>query len=163
MITGKVRDCTVDGIYVSLGFFEDVIIPASELQNPSYFQQDLWVWKYSEFEEAGSLTSITRSVVCDTKYRSQVIYGWTREPSFDFELPKSDSISPHDRRSSKRNPTLRHSKLRGRDKHKHRVRDKLRHLHPTMVLTPAHRTKVIGEANSTSQNQKKKRSENSHA
>lgn len=54
IITGKVRACTEDGVHVSLGFFEDVFIPHTELQEPSEFQQGLWVWRYSESaDEAG--------------------------------------------------------------------------------------------------------------
>jgi len=57
IITGKVRACSEDGIYVSLGFFEDVFIPATELQVPSTFQtsEQLWVWTYESESEDGTV------------------------------------------------------------------------------------------------------------
>jgi DNA-directed RNA polymerase subunit E'/Rpb7 len=58
IITGKVRTSTVDGLYVSLGFFEDVFIPAADLQAPSTFvhKEGLWMWSYETegTEEGGT-------------------------------------------------------------------------------------------------------------
>jgi len=69
IITGKVRSSTVDGLYVSLGFFEDVFIPASELQTPSTFvhKENLWMWSYVTEEGASPVlpTAVCRvPVVC---------------------------------------------------------------------------------------------------
>src|SRR5690606_19378650 len=66
IITGKVRSSTVDGLYVSLGFFEDVFIPASELQTPSTFvhKENLWMWSYVTEEGASPVlpTAVCRCV-----------------------------------------------------------------------------------------------------
>lgn len=37
-----------DGLRVSLGFFEDIIIPDYALQTPSYYDETekVWIWKY---------------------------------------------------------------------------------------------------------------------
>jgi DNA-directed RNA polymerase III subunit RPC8 len=53
IMIGKVRSCTEHGVYASLGFFEDVFIPASELQQPSTFARDeaLWKWAYSSTDD----------------------------------------------------------------------------------------------------------------
>lgn len=42
--------CCRDGCKVSLGFFEDVIIPDYALQNPSFFHdtERVWYWQYGE-------------------------------------------------------------------------------------------------------------------
>jgi DNA-directed RNA polymerase III subunit RPC8 len=47
-IVGKVIQSNKDGVRVSLEFFDDILIPASQLQNPSAFNPstNLWVWKY---------------------------------------------------------------------------------------------------------------------
>ncbi|XP_032688882.1 DNA-directed RNA polymerase III subunit RPC8 isoform X1 [Odontomachus brunneus] len=48
ILIGKIRSCSIDGIYVTLGFFEDIIIPPHKLQHPSRFDQmdQVWVWEY---------------------------------------------------------------------------------------------------------------------
>jgi DNA-directed RNA polymerase III subunit RPC8 len=48
LITGKIKNCTRDGIFVSLGFFDDIFIPKDELQHPSRFDEaeQAWVWEY---------------------------------------------------------------------------------------------------------------------
>lgn len=48
MLTGKIKSCTRDGIFVTLGFFDDIFIPKDELQHPSRFEEaeQAWVWEY---------------------------------------------------------------------------------------------------------------------
>jgi DNA-directed RNA polymerase III subunit RPC8 len=48
LLTGKIKSCTRDGIYVTLGFFDDIFIPKDELQHPSRFEEaeQAWVWEY---------------------------------------------------------------------------------------------------------------------
>lgn len=48
ILTGKIKNCTKEGIYVTLGFFDDIFIPRDELQHPSRFeeQEQAWVWEY---------------------------------------------------------------------------------------------------------------------
>jgi DNA-directed RNA polymerase III subunit RPC8 len=48
LLTGKIKSCTRDGIFVTLGFFDDIFIPKDELQHPSRFEEaeQAWVWEY---------------------------------------------------------------------------------------------------------------------
>ena len=48
ILIGKIRSCSVDGVHVTLGFFEDIVIPPHKLQHPSRFDQmeQVWVWEY---------------------------------------------------------------------------------------------------------------------
>ncbi|RWS04254.1 DNA-directed RNA polymerase III subunit RPC8-like protein [Dinothrombium tinctorium] len=48
VLTGRLRSCSVDGINVSLGFFDGIVIPPEFLQEPSRFdeKEQLWVWEY---------------------------------------------------------------------------------------------------------------------
>jgi DNA-directed RNA polymerase III subunit RPC8 len=50
IIVGKITSSNKDGIKVSVDFFDDILIPASLLQNPSVFnsEEGLWIWKYEE-------------------------------------------------------------------------------------------------------------------
>lgn len=47
-IVGDLRSCDKNGLKLSLGFFDDVIIPEHSLQDPSFFDdsEKLWVWKF---------------------------------------------------------------------------------------------------------------------
>lgn len=47
-LTGKIKNCTSEGVYVTLGFFDDIFIPKDELQHPSRFEEaeQAWVWEY---------------------------------------------------------------------------------------------------------------------
>jgi DNA-directed RNA polymerase subunit RpoE len=49
VITGKLRTCSKEGLYISLGdFFDDVFVPEHALQEPSFFNdvEKLWLWKF---------------------------------------------------------------------------------------------------------------------
>ncbi|XP_062562707.1 DNA-directed RNA polymerase III subunit RPC8 [Armigeres subalbatus] len=48
VITGKIRSCSREGVHVTLGFFDDILIPPSALQHPSRFEEaeQAWVWEY---------------------------------------------------------------------------------------------------------------------
>ncbi|XP_043248728.1 DNA-directed RNA polymerase III subunit RPC8 [Colletes gigas] len=48
ILIGKIRSCSIDGVHVTLGFFEDIVIPPNKLQHPSRFDQmeQAWVWEY---------------------------------------------------------------------------------------------------------------------
>lgn len=49
VLVGKIRSCSAEGVRVSLGFFDDIMIPHQSLQHPKRFDQEeqLWVWEYS--------------------------------------------------------------------------------------------------------------------
>ncbi|XP_033211050.1 DNA-directed RNA polymerase III subunit RPC8 [Belonocnema kinseyi] len=48
IIIGKIRNCSVEGVHVTVGFFEDIIIPPQKLQHESRFDETerIWVWEY---------------------------------------------------------------------------------------------------------------------
>ncbi|XP_036141783.1 DNA-directed RNA polymerase III subunit RPC8 isoform X2 [Monomorium pharaonis] len=48
ILIGKIRSCSPEGVHVTLGFFEDIVIPPHKLQHPSHFDQmeQAWLWKY---------------------------------------------------------------------------------------------------------------------
>lgn len=50
VISGRVTSCSREGVKVSLGFFNDIIIPSYLLQSPSEFDpvKSVWVWRYEE-------------------------------------------------------------------------------------------------------------------
>lgn len=48
IITAKIRCCSRDGVHVTLGFFDDILIPPTVLQHPSRYEEaeQAWVWEY---------------------------------------------------------------------------------------------------------------------
>lgn len=48
IIVGKIRSCSQEGVHVTLGFFDDILIPPTALQHPSKFNEteQAWVWEY---------------------------------------------------------------------------------------------------------------------
>lgn len=44
LLTGKIKSCTREGIFVTLGFFDDIFIPKDELQHPSRFEEAEQAW-----------------------------------------------------------------------------------------------------------------------
>mmetsp|Transcript_8920 Transcript_8920/g.19028 ORF Transcript_8920/g.19028 Transcript_8920/m.19028 type:complete len:205 (-) Transcript_8920:682-1296(-) len=48
VLVGKLKSSSREGLRISLGFFDDVLIPEYALQDPSFFddQEKLWVWKF---------------------------------------------------------------------------------------------------------------------
>lgn len=48
VLVGKIRSCSPEGVRVSLGFFDDIMIPHQSLQHPKRFDagEQLWVWQY---------------------------------------------------------------------------------------------------------------------
>lgn len=48
VLVGKLKSCSKEGIKLSLGFFEDVLIPDYAMQEPSFYDEGekLWVWKF---------------------------------------------------------------------------------------------------------------------
>ncbi|GAX83296.1 hypothetical protein CEUSTIGMA_g10722.t1 [Chlamydomonas eustigma] len=48
ILVGRLKSCSREGLRVSLGFTEDVIIPEYALQDPSFYDEGekLWLWKF---------------------------------------------------------------------------------------------------------------------
>jgi DNA-directed RNA polymerase III subunit RPC8 len=37
---GRIKSCTKEGVYISLGFFDDILLPPEALQHPSKFDEN---------------------------------------------------------------------------------------------------------------------------
>ncbi|KAI7896204.1 RNA polymerase III subunit Rpc25-domain-containing protein [Mucor mucedo] len=48
ILTGKIKSCSPSGVRVSMGFFDDILIPGGALQPGSKFDpaEQVWVWNY---------------------------------------------------------------------------------------------------------------------
>ncbi|XP_077526821.1 RNA polymerase III subunit H [Haemaphysalis longicornis] len=48
VLVGKIRSSSQEGVFVSMGFFDDILITPDGLQHPSRFDEaeQLWVWQY---------------------------------------------------------------------------------------------------------------------
>uniref|UniRef100_A0A6M2DMN0 DNA-directed RNA polymerase III subunit RPC8 n=1 Tax=Xenopsylla cheopis TaxID=163159 RepID=A0A6M2DMN0_XENCH len=48
IIIGKIKSCNNDGVQVSLGFFDDILIAPKDLQTQSRFDEieQAWIWEY---------------------------------------------------------------------------------------------------------------------
>ena len=48
VLVGKIKGCTKEGVTISLGFFDDIIVPPEALQHPCRFDESdqVWVWEY---------------------------------------------------------------------------------------------------------------------
>ncbi|KAI8989299.1 RNA polymerase III subunit Rpc25-domain-containing protein [Pilobolus umbonatus] len=48
VLTGKIKSCSPSGVSVTMGFFDDIIIPSGALQPGSNFDpaENVWVWNY---------------------------------------------------------------------------------------------------------------------
>jgi len=55
ILQGMVKYCTKDRVVITLGFFEDIILPADALPHPSQFdeKEKIWVWDYNSAEKRG--------------------------------------------------------------------------------------------------------------
>ena len=50
VLVGQVRSCTVEGVHVTLGFFDDILIPPRCMQPGTSFDptEQSWIWNYGE-------------------------------------------------------------------------------------------------------------------
>uniref|UniRef100_W8C0R7 DNA-directed RNA polymerase III subunit RPC8 n=1 Tax=Ceratitis capitata TaxID=7213 RepID=W8C0R7_CERCA len=88
ILTGKIRSCSREGVHVTLGFFDDILIPPSALQHPSRFEEaeQAWVWEYPL--EDGAKHDLFMDIGEPIKFRvSREIF----EESSPIGPPKADS------------------------------------------------------------------------
>nr|CAG4649677.1 EOG090X0DHL [Scapholeberis mucronata]SVE93877.1 EOG090X0DHL [Scapholeberis mucronata] len=52
VLVGRIKNCDKESVQVSLGFFDDIYIPAEYLQNTSRFDEaeHAWIWEYESEE-----------------------------------------------------------------------------------------------------------------
>lgn len=54
VMVGKIKSCSREGVTITMGFFDDIIVPPTNMQQPSQFdeKEQLWIWEY-ETEDGG--------------------------------------------------------------------------------------------------------------
>jgi DNA-directed RNA polymerase subunit E'/Rpb7 len=69
VINGKVTKSTPEGLSISLGFFDDIFIPAHSMQIPSEFSHvtNAWVWRYNTEESSPDDTELGISIGDEVK------------------------------------------------------------------------------------------------
>ncbi|GLD71833.1 DNA-directed RNA polymerase III subunit RPC8 [Lates japonicus] len=57
ILVGKIKYCSQEGVHVTMGFFDDILIPAESLQQPAKFDEaeQVWLWEYETDEGAHDL------------------------------------------------------------------------------------------------------------
>ena len=57
VLVGKVKSCSKEGVYVTMKFFDDIFIPAGNLQKPYRFdeREQLFIWQYDTGESTHDL------------------------------------------------------------------------------------------------------------
>lgn len=50
ILVGRIQQCDASGLYVSLGFFGHILIPACNMQGNSHYdeKEGVWVWKFED-------------------------------------------------------------------------------------------------------------------
>ncbi|XP_065360130.1 DNA-directed RNA polymerase III subunit RPC8 [Calliphora vicina] len=91
VIMGKIRSCSHEGVHVTLGFFDDILIPPTALQHPSRFDEteQAWVWEYPL--EDGGKHDLFMDIGEPIKFRvSREIF----EESSPIGPPKNENLKP---------------------------------------------------------------------
>uniref|UniRef100_A0A3P8V8K9 DNA-directed RNA polymerase subunit n=1 Tax=Cynoglossus semilaevis TaxID=244447 RepID=A0A3P8V8K9_CYNSE len=57
ILVGKIKYCSQEGVHVTMGFFDDILIPPESLQQPAKFDEaeQVWLWEYETDEGAHDL------------------------------------------------------------------------------------------------------------
>uniref|UniRef100_A0A3Q3RVD3 DNA-directed RNA polymerase subunit n=1 Tax=Mastacembelus armatus TaxID=205130 RepID=A0A3Q3RVD3_9TELE len=57
ILIGKIKYCSQEGVHVTMGFFDDILIPPESLQQPAKFDEaeQVWLWEYETDEGAHDL------------------------------------------------------------------------------------------------------------
>ncbi|XP_061830478.1 DNA-directed RNA polymerase III subunit RPC8 [Nerophis lumbriciformis] len=57
ILVGKIKYCSQEGVHVTMGFFDDILIPPESLQQPTKFDEaeQVWMWEYETEEGAHDL------------------------------------------------------------------------------------------------------------
>ncbi|KAL9905388.1 DNA-directed RNA polymerase III subunit RPC8 isoform X1 [Glossina fuscipes] len=91
VLTGKIRSCSHEGVHVTLGFFDDILIPPTALQHPSRFDETerAWVWEYPL--DDGGKHDLFMDIGEPIKFRvSREIF----EESSPIGPPKNETLQP---------------------------------------------------------------------
>lgn len=57
ILIGQIRSCTSDGLHLTLGFFDDILVPSRCMQPGTVFEigEQSWVWNYSSTGAAADM------------------------------------------------------------------------------------------------------------
>ncbi|XP_074596010.1 RNA polymerase III subunit H [Brevipalpus obovatus] len=57
VLTGKLRSCSLEGLHISLGFFDDILVPSHWFPEPCRFdeREQVWIWEYQSDGEKSNL------------------------------------------------------------------------------------------------------------
>lgn len=102
ILVGKIKYCSQEGVYVSLGFFDDILIPPESLQQPAKFDEaeQVWVWEYETDEGAHDLYMdqgeeirfrVTDEVFLDTSPTGPSVATTTETPGQPSAPPTEDA------------------------------------------------------------------------
>lgn len=63
ILVAKLRSCSREGVYLTLGFFDNIFISAESLMKPSRFdeKEQMWSWEYED-RETGEITLLPMEV-----------------------------------------------------------------------------------------------------
>uniref|UniRef100_L7M3H6 Dna-directed rna polymerase subunit e n=1 Tax=Rhipicephalus pulchellus TaxID=72859 RepID=L7M3H6_RHIPC len=91
VLIGKIRSSSQEGIYVSMGFFEDILVTPDGMQHPARFdeKEQLWVWLY---EAEGKVNDLYMDLGEEIRFRvvGEVFVDTTPGGPETTELPDSE-------------------------------------------------------------------------
>ncbi|KAL1784941.1 DNA-directed RNA polymerase III subunit RPC8 isoform X1 [Sigmodon hispidus] len=92
ILIGKIKGYSPEGVHVSLGFFDNILIPPESLQQPAKFDEieQVWVWEYETEERAHDLYTWTLARRSASGWWTRAL--WTRPPQ-DPAQPRLPPLS----------------------------------------------------------------------
>uniref|UniRef100_A0A8C1A106 DNA-directed RNA polymerase subunit n=1 Tax=Cyprinus carpio carpio TaxID=630221 RepID=A0A8C1A106_CYPCA len=96
ILVGKIKGCSAEGVHVSLGLFDDIIIPPESLQQPAKFDEaeQVWVWEYETDEGAHDLFMDQGEEIRFRVVDEVFIDTSPTGPSTEKEAPSADTAPP---------------------------------------------------------------------
>jgi len=102
VLVGKIKSSSSDGVQVSMGFFDDILIPVVYLPQKSKFDEDeqLWIWEY-QTEDGSShdlfmdINEPIRFRVIDEEFVDLTPTGPTSSGSIEPSEPSEQKKAPY--------------------------------------------------------------------
>ncbi|EFN81651.1 DNA-directed RNA polymerase III subunit RPC8 [Harpegnathos saltator] len=97
ILIGKTRFCSADGIHVTLGFFDDIIIPPHKLPYPSRFDQrdQVWVWEYKTEEGSTHDLYVDLEELIRFRVVNEIFTEETPKPPDTVEKEETNKVAPY--------------------------------------------------------------------
>lgn len=92
ILIGKVKSSSSDGAVLTTGFFEDIFVPAANMQNPSRFdvKDKVWVWEY---DNCGDTVDLHMDIGETVRFRVVSEQFVDTHPGVDSGLLESSEIA----------------------------------------------------------------------